>query len=165
MVNPIAQIPTLVLDDGSVLTESAAITLHLVDLTSRDDLVPGPLSPERAAFLRWLIFLMANTYPTFTYADDPARFVDTEGARDEFRLSVDAYAARLYGHAEAVANAPWFLGERFAALDISLAVMTQWLPRRAWFAANTPKLYAIPQAADNQDALVRCFERNFPTDE
>ena len=28
-INPIAQIPTLVLDDGSILTESAAILIHL----------------------------------------------------------------------------------------------------------------------------------------
>ncbi len=28
-INPIAQIPTLVMDDGTVMTESAAITLHL----------------------------------------------------------------------------------------------------------------------------------------
>ena len=163
-VNPIAQIPTLVLDDGSVLTESAAITLHLADLTGRDDLVPGPLTPERAVFLRWLIFLVANIYPTFTYADDPARFVDAAGARDEFRASIDAYAARLYGHVEAAASTPWFLGERFSALDIYVAVMTQWRPRRTWFAVNTPKLYAMAQAADNQDALVGCFERNFSTD-
>ncbi|MCR6700769.1 MAG: glutathione S-transferase N-terminal domain-containing protein [Dokdonella sp.] len=74
-VNPLAQVPTLVLDDGRVMSESAAITLYLADLTGRDDLVPGPQSPERAAFLRWLVFLVANLYPTFTYADDPQRFV------------------------------------------------------------------------------------------
>ena len=28
-INPLAQIPTLVLDDGSALTESAAILIHL----------------------------------------------------------------------------------------------------------------------------------------
>src|SRR5262245_6605486 len=50
-VNPLAQIPTLVLPDGAVMTESAAITLYLADLTGRDDLVPGPGAPERAAFL------------------------------------------------------------------------------------------------------------------
>ena len=72
-VNPIAQVPTLVLADGTVMTESAAITLHLADITGRDDCVPRPDAPERARFLRWLIFLVANVYPTFTYADDPAR--------------------------------------------------------------------------------------------
>ena len=39
--NPLAQIPTLVLPDGSVMTESAAILIHL-GLTAR----PGVLLPE-----------------------------------------------------------------------------------------------------------------------
>ena len=74
--NPPAQIPTLILPDGTVMTESAAITLLLTDIAGRDDLVPGPLASERARFLCWLIFMVANIFPTFTCADDPARFVD-----------------------------------------------------------------------------------------
>ena len=42
LVNPLAQVPTLLLPDGQVLTESAAITLHLADATQSADLVPGP---------------------------------------------------------------------------------------------------------------------------
>ena len=40
-VNPLAQVPTLVLPNGQILTESAAITLYLADMTGRDDLVAG----------------------------------------------------------------------------------------------------------------------------
>ena len=32
-VNPLAQVPTLILPNGQVMTESAAITLHLADIT------------------------------------------------------------------------------------------------------------------------------------
>src|SRR5437868_13539616 len=67
-VNPLAQIPTLVMPDGAVMSESAAITLLLADITGQDSLVPGPRSAERANFLRWLVFIVANIYPTFTYA-------------------------------------------------------------------------------------------------
>ena len=45
--NSLAQIPTLILPGGTVMTESAAITLLLTDITGRDDLVPGPLASER----------------------------------------------------------------------------------------------------------------------
>ena len=79
-LNPLAQVPVLELPDGQVMSESAAITLHLADLTGRDDLVPGPRQRERAAFLRWLVFLVANVYPTFTYGDLPERFVTTARA-------------------------------------------------------------------------------------
>src|SRR5713101_3232666 len=69
-VNPLAQVPTLVLQNGQILTESAAITLYLADMTGSEEFVPPPGSVERPDFLRWLIFLVANVYPTYTYADE-----------------------------------------------------------------------------------------------
>jgi GST-like protein len=161
-VNPLAQVPTLVLPDGRILTESAAITLHLADLTGRDDLVPAPAAAERAAFLRWLVFFVANIYPTFTFADEPARFVPDERSREGFRATVDAYARRLHGMVESEAGTPWFLGERFSALDIYAGVFTRWRPRRAWFAAHAPRLHAIAERVDALPRLQPVWERNFP---
>ena len=45
-VNPIAQIPAVILPDSAVMTESAAITLLLAETTGRSDLVPAPQTPE-----------------------------------------------------------------------------------------------------------------------
>ena len=162
-VNPLAQVPTLVLPGGQVMTESAAITLHLADATGRSDLVPLAGETVRPAFLRWLIFTVANIYPTFTYADDPARFVSVSAARDPFRAATDAYAQRLWHQVESAARAPWFLGERFSALDIYVSVMTRWRPRRGWFETETPKLFAIAHRADGRPELVEVWKRNWPT--
>jgi GST-like protein len=144
------------------MTESAAITLHLADLTGRDDLVPGPTAPERAAFLRWLVFLVANIYPTFTYADLPERFVKTAGAGAAFRSEVDDYGKRLWTMVEGAAGAPHFLGRRYSALDIYLAVMTHWRPRAAWFAEHAPRLAAAAASASAMSALAPVLARNFP---
>jgi len=163
-VNPLAQVPTLQLPDGSVLTESAAITLHLADVTQREDLVPAAGAPERPAFLRWLVFLVANLYPTFTYADDPQRFVRDGVAAKAFEQAVDTYRRRLWTMVEGVAGAPWFLGERFSALDLYLAVMTHWQPGRAWFEADTPALAGAAQRAGSLSALQPVWQRNFPKD-
>ena len=161
-VNPLAQVPTLVMPDGSIMSESAAITLLLADVTGSESLVPGPGAPERQKFLRWLVFLVANIYPTFTYADDPARFVAVNAARDPFRAAADAYAQRLWRQVESEAGAPWFLGERFSALDIYLDVMTRWRPRRGWFEAETPKLFAIARKTDQRPELKETWRRNYP---
>lgn len=162
-LNPITQLPTLVLPDGQVMTESAAITLHLADLSGRDDLVPGPQAPERAAFLRWLVFIVANIYPTFTYADLPERFVTAgaEAARG-FRTEVDAHAQRLWLALEAAAGRPWLLGQRFSALDIYAAVMTHWRPRRTWFAEHAPRVLAAADAACALPALAPLMAAHFP---
>lgn len=161
-VNPLAQVPTLVLPDGSVMSESAAITLLLADIAGNDSLVPPPGAPERASFLRWLVFIVANIYPTFTYADDPARFVSVNAARDPFRAATDAYAQRLWHQVETAARGPWFLGERFSALDIYLSVMTRWRPKRGWFETETPRLFAIARRADTRPELAEVWKRNFP---
>ena len=161
-VNPLAQVPTLEMPDGSVMSESAAITLLLADLTGKDSLVPGPKAPERAKFLRWLVFIVANIYPTFTYADDPARFVSVNAAREPFRAATDAYAQRLWCQIEREAGSPWFLGGRFSALDIYIGVMTRWRPKRGWFETETPHLFAIARRADQVRELGEVWKRNFP---
>jgi GST-like protein len=163
-INPVAQVPTLQLPGGEVLTESAAITLHLADLTHRTDFVPAPAEPTRAAFLRWLVFLATNVYPTFTYADDPSRFVAVEAARAPFRAAVDDYARRLWRIVETAAGEPWFLGSRFSAIDIYIAVMTRWRPGRDWFKNNAGRLHAIAHALDSEARLTGAWHRNFGRD-
>ena len=159
-INPLAQLPTLVMDDGTVMSESAAITLLLADITGKDSLVPGPKEAERAAFLRWLVFIVANIYPTFTYADVPARFVEVEAARAPFVATLDAYRQKLWRQLDDEAGAPWFLGERFSALDIFIGVMTRWGPKRPWFEKETPGLFAIARKVDAMPELKTTWARN-----
>jgi GST-like protein len=160
-VNPISQVPTLRRADGEVLTESVAITLYLSEMTGRNDFVPAPGEPTRAAFLRWLVFLATNVYPTFTYADLPSRFVAVEAAQAPFRAAVDEYARRLWKVVGAAAGEPWFLGSRFSAIDIYIAVMTRWRPGRDWFKNNTERLHAIAHALDSEARLAGAWRRNF----
>jgi len=162
-VNPLAQVTTLVMADGSVMSESAAITLLLADLTGKDTLVPAAGTPERAKFLRWLVFLVANIYPTFTYADDPSRFISLTAARDPFRAATDAYAQKLWRQIDGEVGSPWFLDDRFSALDIYLDVMSRWRPKRGWFETETPHLFAIARRTDSVPELAPVWKRNFPT--
>jgi GST-like protein len=160
-INPLAQVPPLTMPDGSIMTESAAITLHLAEFTGEDSLVPRPGSTERQAFLRWLIFIVANIYPTYTYGDVPSRFVSEAAAQDDFKRHVDDYRERLYSVLENQADAPWFLGERFSALDIYAGVLTHWEPGRDWFEEHTPKLVAIAAATKDAEGLQEVWQRNF----
>ncbi|MEZ5668021.1 MAG: glutathione S-transferase family protein [Alphaproteobacteria bacterium] len=159
-LNPVGQIPILVLDSGVVMTESAAMTLHLADLAGSDDLVPGPQAAERAAFLRWLTFLVATLYPAYFYGDDPARFVADEAARPAFRAATDAHLQRMFRIVDAAAGTPWFLGEGLSALDIFVCCMTRWRPGRDWFAAEAPRLHAIALRADSHPRLLPAWQRN-----
>src|SRR5207237_10453872 len=106
--------------------ESAAMVLYANDRAPSAGLLPAPDHPDRAAALRWLIFLVGAIYPTFTYGDDPSRYVAGEDARAELRASTDAQRKDLWRMVEGASRSPWFLGDRFSVIDIYLWVMARW---------------------------------------
>ena len=162
-LNPLGQLPTLVLPDGSIMTESAAMLLHLADLHPEAGLAPPPDAPERTKFLRWLVFLVSAVYPTFTYGDVPKRFVGgDEGAAERLREGTDAHRLDLLGQLEAEAGAPWFLGERFSAIDLYLRSMSFWRPGREWFEKERPRIFAIAEEVGKIPEVAAVEARNFP---
>jgi GST-like protein len=158
-LNPLGQVPTLVAPDGGVLTESAAIVLHVDELAPAARLLPPAGTPARRDALRWLVFFVAAIYPTFTYGDDPAKWVGDAGPR--LREATDARRQQLWTQVEAAARGPWFLGEQRSMLDVYIAAMTRWRPGRPWFIDATPKLVAIANAVDADPALAPLFAANF----
>ena len=72
-VNPLGQIPTLVLPDGSVMTESAAILIHLGLMHPASGLLPASTS-ARAQTFRGLVFIAANCYAAISVSDYPERW-------------------------------------------------------------------------------------------
>jgi GST-like protein len=161
-LNPLLQVPTLLLPDGSVMTESAAMVLHAADLAPATGLVPAAGDALRPSFLRWLVYLVASLYPTFTYGDDPSRYVSSEEAKKELRDSTDEQRKGMWRQVEPAVVGPWFLGETLTAIDLYLWAMVRWRPRRAWFEAETPKIAAIAAALDKDPRMAGVKARNFP---
>ena len=61
-INPRQQLPALMLPDGSIMTEGAAMLLHIGDAFPAAQLLPKPGSSERAQHDRWLAFFAVNIY-------------------------------------------------------------------------------------------------------
>lgn len=160
-VNPLGQVPALVLPDGTALTESLAMLHYLDDLEPGASLIPPRGDPARKHFYRWAVFIVAAMYPTFTYGDEPAKWVAIEKGAKQLRASTDAHRKALWEQVEAAAGTPWFLGDRFSALDLYVTVMTHWRPGRKWFEAHTPKLLAIAQKAAATPKVAAVMQRNF----
>ena len=142
--NPLGQVPTLILPDDRVMTESAAIILHLADIRPQSGLAPDLDHADRPDFLRWLIFLASAIYPTFTYGDVPNRWVSgDETAGKKLLDGTDAHRKTLYRYMEKHAGTPWFLGELFSCIDLYFLVMRDWRPGIEWFEQECPRLNAI----------------------
>jgi GST-like protein len=162
-LNPLGQVPTLVLDDGTVMTESAAILLYLDGRAPRFGLVPAAGEPGRPAFLNRLILLVAAIYPTFTYGDEPARWTLAGEAADALRQRTDAARERLFLAWEAAAGpGPYAAGEQITALDLYLLPMTHWRPGRDWFAAHAPRLLGFAEATARHEVIAPVYARHRP---
>jgi GST-like protein len=159
-LNPLGQVPTIVMDDGSIMTETAAFAIWLDGEHPNAKLLPPAGDPQRPQALRWLVYLVAAIYPTFTYGDVTTKWVGPDAA-DALRASTNAHRERCWQQVESAAKGPWFLGDCLSMLDVYITVMTQWRPRRAWFEANAPKLFAIATALDADPRLRPLWAASF----
>ena len=162
-VNPLIQVPTMVMDNGEVMTESAAMTLLLADIAKSDALVPRARTKDRAAFFRWLVFPVASIYPSFVYSDAPERFVP--GNRGEtYQLNVIEHRKSMWKVMEAECTkrgGRFFLGKRMTAIDFFLACMVHWRPREDWFKAETPHLWQAAETVWALPQVAEAYRRNF----
>jgi GST-like protein len=159
--NPLCQVPTILLPDGEVLTETLAIVHYVDSLAPQAKLIPKSARENRTKFLRWSAFLVCAIYPTFTYGDNPAKWVGSEEAAKGLRASTDAHRMKLWSMVEEQAEQPYFLGENFSALDVYVAVMVHWRPLPDWFKNHCPKLHAIASKVAERSDLVQTWKSNF----
>ncbi len=161
-VNALGQVPALVLPGGKVLTESLAMLHWIQDQAGTAPLIPPPADPARIDFYRWAVFLVAAVYPTFTYGDDAKRWVaGNEAAAEALRESTDLHRKKLLKQLESACGAPYFLGERFSAIDLYLAAMSHWRPGRKWWEPEVPRLLAAADAARAKPEVGRVIARDF----
>ena len=145
--NPMAQIPLLILPDGSGMTESGALALYLAETKPDSDLAPKPGDPLRAPYLRWMSFAQVNLYETilrYTYAD---RYTsDPAGVRGVKQAAAERHD-RLWDMTAEAIQGPFFFGPRFTVLDIYLAMLSAWHMEMPATCARLPKLDALVEAA------------------
>jgi len=139
-VNPRGQIPVLVLEDKSVLTESLAIMLHIADCHPSFGLIPATGSTERAQVYRWMSFVSTNLYEgmlRLLYADMFTTSSDLSGvmeSADQFLHSAFALLDRALSHG------PCLVGERTGVTDIYLAMLLTWYPDQSRLYENHTNL-------------------------
>ena len=162
--NPLMQIPALVLPDGGVMTESAAILLHL----GLDAAPPGKLLPAdpaaRAQAIRGLVFIPANCYSGITIIDYPQRFTT---ASDEKSLDAIKLGTRqqLHRHWEVFADTfggrPFLSGQAPGALDFLAAVVSKWAGTRAHLREQRPDFFELLVRIEAHEALAPVFKRHW----
>jgi GST-like protein len=163
-LNPLGQIPTLVLPDGSALSESAAILIHLGSAHPESGLLPTDPS-ARAQAVRGLVYIAANCYAAISVLDFPERWC--ADADDDVKARIRAgTGARLHRHWEIFADVfparPWLSGAAPGALDVHAAVVSRWDGARQHLEARRPAFFALMQRVETHPRLAKVFTRHWP---
>lgn len=164
-VNPLVQIPTLVLPDGSVMTESAAILIHL-GLVSQPGLLLPADDAARAQAIRGLVYIPANCYSCITILDYPERFTSASD-----KASLDNVRAgtreRLHKHWDIFADtfkaSPFLNGAAPGALDFLAAVVSRWSGARAHLKESRPAFFELLQRIESHASVAPVFAAHWGT--
>ena len=163
VLNPMAQVPTLRLPDGTVLTESAAMLLHLCDAHPEPALLPPPGTSLRALAYRWLFWLATGLYESDLRYYYAARYTaDPQGA-EGVRAAALARMDRLLAIAAGLLDpGPYALGERFSAVDLYLFMLVLWHPARTEIHLRHPELGRLARLVRGRPAVERIWAQHFP---
>jgi len=160
-LNPLGQVPTLITPDGGVMTESAAICLYLADLFPSLDLAPAVADRNRAAYLRWMVYLAANVYMTDLRFFYPHRYTaDGNGAAGVKSSATDRKAFEWSVFAEALGQSDFILGQRLSAADIYAAMLVSWIEDMDGFFARNPNVAAHYRRVAAVPAIAKVWARH-----
>jgi len=163
-INPLAQIPTLVLDDGTVLTESAAILIHLGLVHPQSGLLATD-PRARAEQIRGLVYVAANCYAGIGILDYPERWYPDPD--DAVRKAMQRRGrARLHELWQTFADqfpaTPWLSGERIGALDVLAATVSMWSGARQALAASRPEFSRLLARIEAEPRVAPVWARHWP---
>jgi glutathione S-transferase len=120
-VNPLGYVPALALDDGTLLTEGAAIVQYLADLVPWKRLAPPYPTIERVKLQAWLNFFASEMHkggfsPLF-YKGVP------EEGRNVFRARLRDRFAHLDRH---LSSNEYLMGAAYSVADAHFFVVSNW---------------------------------------
>ncbi|ASJ70685.1 glutathione S-transferase family protein [Granulosicoccus antarcticus] len=152
-INPLGKVPTI-RHHGTVITEQVAIAIYLGDLFPDARLAPAIDDPQRGTYLRWLVYYAACFEPALMDKFTQNEVTDTsQSVYGDF----DTMLATLE---TALADGPWFLGERMSVADILWGIALNWtmtfklIPERPVFREYADRVTAraafIKVAADDE---------------
>ena len=163
-LNPLGQIPTLVLPDGTAISESAAILIHLGLAHPASGLLPQEAS-ARARALRGLAYVAANCYAAIGVIYYPERWTlpaDDTATNERVRAGA---RARLHACWSAFADV---FGEEFAsreapgALELFATIVSKWSGARKHLADHRSAFHAALLRVEAHPVVAKVLARHWP---
>jgi glutathione S-transferase len=166
-INPNGRIPTLV-DGNLIVSEAAAIVLHLVDQHAEAGLAPQIGTPERAKYYQWLTFLTNSLQEELMIWQYPDRLAGNDAsATDVVKHGAEARANSFLDVIEdhLRANGPLFLGNGLSAVDFYLVMLSRWARPMTRPPRSRPSIARLLDRVTALPSVRRAYEQEGITDE
>ncbi len=161
--NPLRQVPALLTPGGEALTESAAILIWLAEQHAEARLAPAAGDPARGAFLRWMVFVSSAIYAHYWLKDDPSRLVADPALHADLDRRIQDRISDCWAVMEAgLAPGRYLLGDQLTVLDLYVAVVSRFRPRRQRFYAAAPRMAEVVRRLDTDPRLADLWARRYP---
>lgn len=165
-VNPRGQIPALQLPDGSILTESAAIALHIADSYLDSGLLPLPGSAGRAQVYRWLFYSVVNIYESDLRLYYSERFTTDVGCADSIKRKARVDMDNAWDLLEQeLGDGPFLLGSQYSVIDPYFLMLVYWHEKPRELLARCPKIKQLCDAVRQRPAVQRIWPQHYPDGE
>lgn len=126
-INPNGRIPALVLEDGQVIYESAAILLTLAESHPEAGLSPRLDDPKRPVFLQWMFFLTNSLQASMLNGLYTFRLLGEDAPQDVLEATSKGAMRQVEGYLKVVEDylaqhGPYFLGDKVSVADFHFAL-------------------------------------------
>ena len=138
-INSKGYVPALVLDNGELLTENAALLPYIADLEPSARLAPPNGTLERYRLVEWLAFINSELHKSFSPLFAP------NAPEDMKKYARGNLAKRLAWVSERLGSNSYLLGERFTVADSYLFVVLSWSGHVAVDLSPWPNLKAFQE--------------------
>lgn len=119
-INPKGQVPTLVLDDGDIVTEGPVIAQILADLAPASNLAPGNGTKARYKLQEWLNFITSEIHKGYSPLFKPT-------TPEDYKPLAKQHLADRYAFVnEKLAGKKYLLGDTFTVADAYLFTVSNW---------------------------------------
>ena len=160
-INPRGEVPSLQLADGSIMTESAAMMIYIADCAPASGLAPPIGSPQRAQFLRWMIYHAAAGYPTDLRLYYPDRYSTDPSHAEAIRAKASLDLKRDFAvFAKGMGPGPYVLGDKMSAVDIYAAMLISWSDDMPGLFTAHPKLKRLYDGVAAHPQIAPVWKRN-----
>lgn len=138
-INPLGRVPAITLPRGETIGETAAIVVALGEDAPGSGLTPQPGSLDRSAFLFWLNVMATAGYMTVARHGHPERYAFDEAAIAQVEQRAAQDLDTFFDLMDvSISGGSTFLESGFSALDLYLAMLTEWSDNQsALFAKRT----------------------------